>query len=122
MIGLFGAGNGEAYGYDISDMGIAPIKKTLGPIHFQFGVPFEISVQLSCSTNINGTVDLDSTALLSGINVWYGNAEVTGYSLIAGSGQNYPISDETTVPEPTTMLLLGLGLMGLAGVRRKIQK
>ena len=49
-----------------------------------------------------------ATALVDGKGYW-------GQVATGGGG-------DTDVPEPATMLLLGLGLMGIAGVRRKIKK
>ena len=46
-------------------------------------------------------------------------------SVNGGMGQFYTFAftpATTSVPEPATMLLLGLGLMGVLGIRRKIQK
>ena len=63
--------------------------------------------------SLAGVADINDDGILNvEINSWFGDFMVDSSTLVANGDQN-------PVPEPATMLLLGSGLIGLAGLGRK---
>lgn len=55
--------------------------------------------------------------LVFGYTNWQGSGTLTSFNFTANGG-----ADPPTVPEPATLLLLGCGLLGFVGLRKKIKK
>ena len=66
------------------------------------------------------TLVWNNNAVVGAQHSYYSNGAWSYAEFTYGGSDQY--DDRTSVPEPAIMLLLGLGLVGLAGVRRKLKK
>ena len=100
-------------------------------LQFVYGTPFTVGVFARAfasnaseggANHIPGDVlvDFDESLVWQGIqSVTAGGQAVSGYSITTASGRNWLVGPTATVPEPTTVALLGGGLAALAAAARR---
>ena len=90
----------------------------IGADYFPFG-----AAEVIAGLNTNGTVDPRTT--IDGTNftpINHGDYQITFSNNVTITGNPGTADNIKPVPEPSTMLLIGSGLLGLAGLRRKFSK
>jgi len=111
--------NGSYYNFDRTDSSIpfiTPDPASLTPGADKIRDYCYYNPAVCSSSNIyDATFDLRQVITNDDGSTSYGSVFLVGINFDRGS-------DPIATPEPTTMFLLGLGLIGLAGVRRKFQK
>jgi hypothetical protein len=105
---------GTNFGYDLvqESFGLPNIELGAGSYYFAFqAISSEFETYLA-----SGSLELGAAETFNGGATWQRNYE--GFSSVASSLSG----DPAVVPEPTTVALLGLGLLGVAVSRRKSAK